>query len=151
MDTGLRRIFFRTSGLAGLFRSGPADFAPWSSVSMHPVEHLLYWSGSLIHLIRPLLPLPAMYHLNIAVTGAIVGHLGFDRIVTSATSAFDTAYAHNLHHKYFEVNHADGMMPLDRMMGTWHDGRPEGDRAMQERFRKKKERLKAGNNNTWAD
>jgi len=28
--------------------------SPWSSLSMHPVEHLLYFSGSLIHLIVPL-------------------------------------------------------------------------------------------------
>ena len=126
--------------------------SPWSSLSMHPVEHLLYWSGSLIHLILPSHPLLAIYHLNIAGTGAIVGHIGFDKIKTSSTSAFDThAYAHYLHHKYFEVNYADGMMPLDRMMGTWHDGSPEGDRVMQERFRKKKAKLNAGNSNTPAN
>jgi hypothetical protein len=31
------------------------------------------------------------------------------------------------------------MMPLDRWMGTWHDGTPEGDKIMQERFRRKRE------------
>lgn len=34
--------------------------SPWSSLSMHPVEHLLYFSGSLIHLIIPSHPLLAI-------------------------------------------------------------------------------------------
>ena len=33
--------------------------SPWSSLSMHPVEHLLYWSGTLIHLLLPSHPLLA--------------------------------------------------------------------------------------------
>jgi len=118
--------------------------SPWSSLSMHPVEHLLYFSGSLIHLIVPSHPLLAIYHLNIAGTGAVVGHIGFDKIETSRDTGFDThAYAHYLHHKYFEVNYADGMMPLDRLMGTWHDGSPEGDEIMKARFQRKKARISA--------
>jgi len=118
--------------------------SPWSSLSMHPVEHLLYWSGSLIHLVLPSHPLLMIYHLNIAGTGAVVGHVGFDKIETGEDGAFDThAYAHYLHHKYFEVNYADGMMPLDRWMGTWHDGSKTGDKIMQDRFRKKKEKANA--------
>ena len=37
---------------------------------MHPVEHLFYRSGALIHLILPLHPLLALYHLNLAGYGA---------------------------------------------------------------------------------
>ena len=34
-------------------------------------------------------------------------------------SAFGTqAYAHTLHHKYFELNYSDGLMPFDRWFGT---------------------------------
>ena len=118
--------------------------SPWSSLSMHPIEHLLYWSDSLIHLIVPSHPLLVIYHLNIGGTGAVVGHVGFDKIETSETSGFDThAYAHYLHHKYFDVNFGDGMLPLDRWSGTWHDGSAEGDMLMEERFRKKKERINA--------
>jgi sterol desaturase/sphingolipid hydroxylase (fatty acid hydroxylase superfamily) len=35
--------------------------SPWSSLSMHPIEHLLYWSDSLIHLIAPSHPLIFLY------------------------------------------------------------------------------------------
>lgn len=115
--------------------------SPWSSLSMHPVEHLLYWSGTLIHLVLPSHPLLLLYHLQISSTGAVIGHIGFHKIETGGERAVDThAFAHYLHHKYFEVNYADGALPLDKWMGTWHDGTPEGDKRMKERFRRKKER-----------
>ena len=106
---------------------------------MHPFEHLLYWSGTLIHLIVPSHPLLVLYHLHISGTGAVIGHIGFDKIQIGDNSAVDThAYAHYLHHKYFEVNYADGALPLDKWMGTWHDGTPDADRLMKERLRQRK-------------
>ena len=118
--------------------------SPWSSLSMHPVEHLLYFSGSLIHLIMPSNPLLALYHFQIAGTGAIVGHIGFDKIAVSDETAMDThTFAHYLHHKYFEVNFADGTLPLDKWFGTWHDGTKEGQALMDARWAKKRDRLNA--------
>jgi len=118
--------------------------SPWSSLSMHPIEHLLYWSDILIHLVLPSHPLLVLYHLQVTGTGAVIGHVGFDKIETGSDSAFDTqAYAHYLHHRYFEVNYADGMLPLNRWFGTWHDGSKEGDALMQARFENKKARMNA--------
>jgi sterol desaturase/sphingolipid hydroxylase (fatty acid hydroxylase superfamily) len=118
--------------------------SPWSSLSMHPVEHLLYFSGALIHLVIFSHPLLAIYHLHLAGFGAVVGHVGFDKIETGEDRAVDThAFAHYLHHKYFEVNYADGLVPLDRWFGTWHDGTKAGDAAMQARWEKKVARLNA--------
>lgn len=118
-----------------------ANPSPWSSLSMHPIEHLLYWSDALIHLVLPSHPLLVLYHLQVTGTGAIVGHIGYDRIEIGKDRAVEThAYAHYLHHKYFEVNYADGALPFDRWFGTWHDGTPEGDRAMQERFKRARSR-----------
>lgn len=116
--------------------------SPWSSLSMHPVEHLLYFSGCLIHLVIHSHPLLAIYHLHFAGFGAVVGHVGFDKIETGDESAIDThAFAHYLHHKYFEVNYADGGIPIDRWFGTWHDGTAAGDRAMNERWEKKRAKM----------
>ncbi|MFV0245128.1 MAG: sterol desaturase family protein [Qingshengfaniella sp.] len=116
--------------------------SPWSSLSMHPVEHLLYWSDALVHLILPSHPLLLLYHLQVTGTGAVIGPVGFDTIETGAEGAVGThAYSHYLHHKYFEVNYADGMIPLDQWFGTWHDGTHDGDRLMKERFQAKKARL----------
>ncbi len=119
--------------------------SPWSSLSMHPIEHLLYWSDSLIHLMVPSHPLLVLYHLHITGTGAVVGHTGFDKIEAGSDGAISShAFAHYLHHKYFEVNYADGSIPLDQWFGTWHDGTKQGDAAMQARFEQKKARLNAG-------
>ncbi|MDB5556956.1 MAG: sterol desaturase family protein [Rhizobium sp.] len=119
--------------------------SPWSSLSMHPVEHLLYFSGSLIHMVIYSHPLLAIYHLHFAGFGAVVGHVGFDKIETGDESGVDThAFAHYLHHRYFEVNYADGGIPFDRWFGTWHDGTPEGDRMMNERWEKKRAKMNAG-------
>jgi len=109
--------------------------SPWSSLSMHPIEHLLYWSDSLIHLILPSHPLLFLYGLQVTGTGAVVGHVGFDKIEVGSDSGVDThAYAHYLHHKYFEVNYADGTTALDKLFGTWHDGSKAAQAAMEARY-----------------
>jgi sterol desaturase/sphingolipid hydroxylase (fatty acid hydroxylase superfamily) len=116
--------------------------SPWSSLSMHPVEHLLYWSDSLIHLILPSHPLLLLYGLHVTGTGAVVGHVGFDKIELGKDSAVDShAYAHYLHHKYFEVNYADGTTALDKLFGTWHDGSKEAQAAMEARYELKVARV----------
>ncbi len=118
--------------------------SPWSSLSMHPVEHLLYWSGALIHLVIPSHPLIALYHIHAAGFGAVVGHIGFHRIEVGEDRSIDShTYAHYLHHKYFEVNYADGLVPLDRVFGTWHDGSVEAEERMNRRMRARAERAAA--------
>ncbi len=114
--------------------------SPWSSLAMHPVEHILYFSGCLIHLVILSHPLLALYHLSVAGFGAVGGHIGFDRIETGRDNAVVThSFDHYLHHKYFEVNYAGGNIPFDRWFGTWHDGTAEGDRLMKVRWARKKQ------------
>ena len=123
--------------------------SPWSSLSMHPVEHLIYWSDILIHLVVPSHPLLVLYHLQVTGLGAVVGHIGFDKVESGEDMAIGThAYAHYLHHKFFEVNYGDGLVPFDRILGTWHDGSKDGEARMQARFDKKKARMNANNANS---
>ncbi len=108
--------------------------SPWSSLSMHPVELLLYFSGAGLHLLAASHPLLALYHLHYAGFGAAIGHIGFHTIETDEDHGVDThAFTHYLHHKYFEVNYGEGLVPIDKWMGTWHDGSEEGDRLMEAR------------------
>ena len=111
---------------------------------MHPVELLLYFSDVLIHLVLPSHPMLMLYHLQVTGTGAVVGHIGFDKIEVGDTAADSHAYAHSLHHKHFEVNYADGLMPFDRIFGSWHDGTPAGEAQMDARYQRKKAKLDAG-------
>lgn len=117
--------------------------SPWSSLSMHPVEAFLYHAVALWHLLIPSNPIVALFQLHLAGFGAVNGHIGFDRLELAEGKAIDPhAYAHYLHHKYFEVNYGgDGLVPLDLWFGTFHDGTEEGDRRMRSRFAKKKAAL----------
>lgn len=121
--------------------------SPWSSLSMHPVEGFLYHAVALWHLVLPSNPIVALFQLHMAGFGAVNGHIGFDKLeITDETAVDSHAYAHYLHHKYFEVNYGgDGLIPLDKWFGTWHDGTKEGDAQMQARFQQKKARLNAKN------
>ena len=42
-------------------------------------------------------------------------------------------YAHYLHHRLFEVNYADGSIPLDKWFGSFHDGSSEADEVLKQR------------------
>ena len=119
--------------------------SPWSSLSMHPIEHVFYFGEVLWHLVLPSNPVAFMFNMHAVGFGALNGHIGFEKLEVTEETAIDShAYAHYLHHKYFEVNYgADGIIPLDKWFGYWHDGSKEADQRMKERFRKKKERLNA--------
>ncbi len=119
--------------------------SPWSSLSMHPVEGFLYHAVALWHLVIPSNPIVALFQLHVAGFGAINGHIGFDKLELGGETALDSqAYAHYLHHKYFEVNYGgDGVVPLDRWFGYWHDGTKEGQALMDARFERKRARLNA--------
>ena len=107
---------------------------PWSGLSMHPIEHLIYFSTILLFFVIPAHPI---HMINLASRLGLApaqGHTGFDRLVIGDEATMDVSYfAHYLHHKYFEVNYADGMIPLDKWFGSFHDGTPESHEAMRAR------------------
>jgi sterol desaturase/sphingolipid hydroxylase (fatty acid hydroxylase superfamily) len=107
--------------------------SPWSGLSMHPLEHLIYFSAVAIHWIVPSHPLHAMYTLFHLMMAPVPGHTGFDRVEVGERSFETNCYAHYLHHKYFEVNYSDGALPLDKWFGSFHDGSPDSDEAMKRR------------------
>ena len=99
---------------------------PWSSLSMHPIEHLLYFSGVIVHWLILSHPLHAIYHLFHAGLGSANGHIGFKQMLLNDKHAIDLSnYNHYLHHKYFEVNYGNLMIPFDQWFGTYHDGSKE--------------------------
>lgn len=106
---------------------------PWSGLSMHPVEHLLYFSAVLITWIVPSNPLHASFTLVHLGMAPVPGHSGFDKLVVGDRTLNTDSYAHYLHHKLFEVNYADGVIPLDKWFGSFHDGSPEADAALKAR------------------
>jgi sterol desaturase/sphingolipid hydroxylase (fatty acid hydroxylase superfamily) len=109
------------------------NILPWSGLAMHPVEHLMYFSVVLIHLVVPSNPLHAIFTLAHAGLTPAQGHVGFWRIGLGGMSLQSNTYPHYLHHKYFECNYADGAVPLDKWFGSFHDGTPEAQARMDAR------------------
>ena len=114
---------------------------PWSGLSMHPAEHLLYFSAIALHWVVPSHPIHAMYTSFHLMMAPVPGHTGFDRVEVGRGSLATHCYAHYLHHKYFEVNYSDGALPLDKLFGSFHDGSPEADEAMKSRRRARAGRM----------
>lgn len=110
------------------------NIGPWSGLSMHPIEHLLYFSGVLLHWIIPSHPMHAMFHLMHAGVTPALGHTGFHafKIFGGRYMSGDN-YFHYLHHRYFTANYGVPDVPLDYWFGTWHDGTPESHARMMAR------------------
>ena len=109
--------------------------SPWSGIAMHPIEHIAYFSGVLIHIILPSHPTHALFHLFQSALGPAQSHAGFDWVELGEAGKLNShGYNHYLHHKYFECNYSDGAIPLDKWFGTFHDGSEEAQTAMDKRF-----------------
>ncbi len=99
------------------------NIGPWSGLSMHPVEHLLYFSSLLIHLIVASHPIHLVFHVIYQGPGAAMTHTGYEDLLIrdKRRLALGTFY-HQLHHRYYECNYGNQEMPWDRWFGTFHDG-----------------------------
>ena len=56
------------------------NIGPWSGLSMHPIEHLIYFTGVFLHWIIPSHPLHAIMHLMHLGLSPAPGHAGFDEV-----------------------------------------------------------------------
>ncbi len=111
------------------------NVGPWSGISMHPVEHLVYFSSMLIHLVVPSHPVLILFHANMLALSAIFGHTGFDQLLIGKSRRIALGHFHHqLHHRYFECNYGSVDMPLDIWFGTFHDGSPEARRRLKARL-----------------
>jgi sterol desaturase/sphingolipid hydroxylase (fatty acid hydroxylase superfamily) len=102
------------------------NVGPWSGISMHPIEHLIYFSCVFFNWIIPSSPFHAIFNLLHAGISPAVGHLGFHRMVVSDDKSVPSDnYFHYLHHRLFTVNFGVEVLPLDWWFNTQHDGSPE--------------------------
>jgi sterol desaturase/sphingolipid hydroxylase (fatty acid hydroxylase superfamily) len=113
------------------------NFGPWSGMAMHPIEHLVYFSAVVPFWFIPSHPVHILFTLQFLAIGASLGHVGFDRVVLSKNITLNISdYMHYLHHKHFNVNYGvGGIVPLDKWLGTFHDGSEEATAAMKKRMR----------------
>ena len=107
---------------------------PWSGISMHPLEHVLYFSLPLVFLVIPASPFVIAFCGIYLMLSPSPSHSGFDRFVLpGGRTMYGGDYFHNLHHRYFECNYGMLLVPIDKWMGTFHDGTPPAHQKMRQR------------------
>lgn len=110
---------------------------PWSGTSMHPVEHLGYFSAFLILLILPSHPVHMLFLGYWLILGAASSHSGYEAIwVKDRSRLLIGAFFHQLHHRYYECNYGNSEMPWDKWFGTFHDGSEEATKRTRDRKRR---------------
>lgn len=109
---------------------------PWSGISMHPIEHVIYFSSVLIHLVVPSHPLHVIFHMHFLVLPAVMAHSGFQDLVIGRRRVLALGdFFHQLHHRHFTCNYGTDYIPLDRWTGSNHDGTDAATRRLARRSR----------------
>lgn len=115
------------------------NIGPWSGFSMHPVEHVLYFSNILIHLIVISHPVHMLYNMYFTALAAVTAHTGYSSLLVKDRAVVDLGnFHHQLHHRYFDCNYGTQVMPWDKWFGSFHDGSAEATRRVREYQRKKR-------------
>ena len=110
------------------------NVGPWSGMSMHPVEHVIYLGSVLIHWAISSHPVHVLYHLQYYCLTAATTHAGYEGIVLKDKNRLAMGtFHHQMHHRYFECNYGSLEIPWDKWFGSWHDGTPKGRMMMKER------------------
>jgi len=105
---------------------------PWSGMSMHPVEHLLYLSSVLVHFVIASHPVIVLVHLYTRSLAPAFSHAGFEKVLVKERKLIEGAdFHHQLHHRFFECNYGNVDMPWDRWFGSYHDGSDEATKRIR--------------------
>lgn len=112
------------------------DVGPWSGLSMHPIEHVLYFGTVLIHMVLPSSPVHVIFHLMFYALLAVTTHTGFEGVwFRNKRRVKLGTFHHQIHHRYFEVNYGNLEVPWDKLFGSFHDGTDAGKASMRERLK----------------
>ena len=118
------------------------NLGPWSGLSMHPVEHVIYLSSILVHAVLASHPIHVFFHMQWNTLGAAVSHAGFESLTVRGRPILALgSFHHQLHHRHYDCNYGNPFMPWDRWFGTDHDGTPE---AMERVRRRRQEKFAGG-------
>jgi len=112
------------------------NVGPWSGLSMHPVEHVIFFSSILIHFILPSSPVHILFHMQHQSLTAATSHTGYEAMLMKDKKhlALGT-FHHQMHHRYFDCNYGNLEMPWDKWFGSFHDGTEESHDAFKQRRR----------------
>ena len=110
------------------------NVGPWSGLSMHPIEHVMFFSSVLVHWVLAAHPIHILFHMQHQALTAATSHTGFEGLlVRDRTRLALGTFHHQMHHRYFECNYGNLEMPWDRWFGSFHDGTEEAHERMKAR------------------
>lgn len=112
------------------------NVGPWSGISMHPFEHLLYFSNIAIHFVIASHPVHMLFHMFAQGLSPAVSHCGFASLVIRGKVVLPMGdFFHQLHHRYFECNYGTYELPVDAWAGNYSDGTRESVEQVRARKR----------------
>ncbi len=112
------------------------NIGPWTGISMHPLEHLIYFSVFLLWWVVPVHPVIVILSGFYQGISPAVSHSGFGKVLIGERARVSAGdHFHQLHHQCFEVNYGNTPTPVDKLFGTWHDGTREAHAALKHRRR----------------
>lgn len=115
------------------------NIGPWSGLSMHPIEHVMFFSSVLIHWIIAAHPIHILFHMQHQALTASTSHAGFEGIAVKDKNALALGtFHHQMHHRYFECNYGNLEVPWDKLFGSFHDGSDNSHEAFLQRRRNSK-------------
>ena len=113
------------------------NVGPWSGLSMHPVEHLIFFSAILIHWLVAAHPIHILFHMQHQALTAATSHTGFESLFVREKGRLALGtFHHQMHHRYFECNYGNLEMPWDKWFGSFHDGTEASHEEFKERRRR---------------
>lgn len=110
------------------------NVGPWSGLSMHPVEHLLFFSSILVHWLLAAHPMHILFHMQHQALTAATSHAGFEGLLVKDKNRLALGtFHHQMHHRYFDCNYGNLEMPWDKWFGSFHDGTGASHEAFKQR------------------
>ncbi|MEM7208645.1 MAG: sterol desaturase family protein [Pseudomonadota bacterium] len=120
------------------------NVGPWSGLSMHPIEHVIYLGTVLIHWIVPANPFIIIYHLQAYTLTAATTHTGFEGVEVGGKNRLPLGtFHHQIHHRFFECNYGGLEIPCDKWTGNFHDGTDASHQEFLERRKLKAQKANA--------
>ena len=119
------------------------NVGPWSGLSMHPIEHVIYLGSVLIHWAIPANPFILIYHLQYYTLSAATTHAGFEGVEIAGKNRLKLGtFHHQMHHRFFECNYGGLEIPWDKWIGAFHDGTPESHQQFLDKRKLKAQQAK---------
>lgn len=112
------------------------NIGPWTGISMHPLEHVIYFTLFILWWFVPVHPVVIVLTGLFQGVSPAVSHSGFDYVTLKGKPRLSSGdWYHQLHHQYFNFNYGNTTTPFDKIFGSWHDGSKESLQVQKGRIR----------------